>query len=100
MALTEYQDIPKKPEVKEPWTIKRLLPFASVTSSIAKVFASPLDILLGYLVFILGIAELIGRNVSWFIWVFTVLILAADIFERRISTQLDIKKEKKPRTNK
>lgn len=82
MALTEKQDIPNKPEVREPWTFKRLFPFSGAVSSIAKAFGNPFDVLLGYLVFIIGIAELIGRRVSWFFLALTVLILVADVFER------------------
>lgn len=83
MSLTSMQDIPNKPEVREPWTFRRLFSFGAITT-LAKVFSNPFDVLLGYLVFILGIAELFGRRVSWFMWVFTILILLADILERHI----------------
>ena len=93
MALTSHQDIPEKPKVAEPWTFRRLFPFSGVATSLTKVFASPLDVLLGYLVFIIGIAELTGRDTSWFLWVLTVLILVSSILERHIGILSDSKKE-------
>ena len=97
MALTNQQDIPNKPEVREPWTFKRLFPFSGAVTSFAKVFVNPFDVLLGYLVFVLGIAELLGRHTSWFFWALTVLILIADIIERRTGILSDTKKEEKPK---
>lgn len=97
MALTEQQDIPKKPEVREPWTFRRLFPFAGAISAIAKVFVSPFDILLGFLVFIIGISELFGRHLSWFFWLFTVLILVVDLMEKNnyfLESPEDIEEEK------
>lgn len=94
MALTSSQDIPEKPKVSEPWTIRRLFSFSGIAKSFTKIFVNPLDVLLGYLVFILGIAELIGRDTSWFLWVFAILILAASIFERHTGTLTDTKKQK------
>ena len=94
MGLAQNQEVPNKPEVREPWTIKRLFSFGAVTT-LAKVFVNPLDILFGYLVFILGIAELFGRQVSWFIWAFTVMMLIAIVFERHFGTPTNIKKEEK-----
>ena len=82
MALTEKQDIPIKPIVKEPWTFRRLFPFAGSTTALAKTFVNPLEILLGYLVFILGVTELFGRSVSWMFWIFTTLILLTTLYER------------------
>ncbi len=94
MALTSHQDIPEKPKVNEPWTFRRLFPLAGVASSLTKSFTSPLDVLLGYLVFVLGLAELLGREVSWFLWVFSILILAANIFERHTGILSDNKTSK------
>ena len=95
MALTEQQDIPEKPKVNEPWSFKRLLSFGTITT-LAKVFINPFDVLLGYLVFILGIAELLGRSVSSFVWTFAVLVLTADLIERHIHFLL----EKEPKEKK
>ncbi len=82
MGLAEKHDIPTKPVAAEPWTFKRLFPFSGAVTNIAKVFVNPLDVLLGYLVIMLGIAELIGRHVSWQFWVLTLLILGATVFQR------------------
>lgn len=100
MALTAQQDIPKKSETQEPWTFRRLFPLAGAVTSITKVFVNPFDILLGFLVLVVGIAELIGHQVSWMLWVLTVLILIADITERRgfpfVEKEVEItKKDKK-----
>jgi hypothetical protein len=97
MALTAQQNIPEKPIVSEPWTFRRLFPFAGAVTTLSKVFINPFDVLLGYLVFILGAAELLGRHVSWFFWVFAILILAADIFERHTGIPSDTKPEEKPK---
>lgn len=81
--LTSQQDIPKKPEVQnEPWTFRRLFPFANTVATLAKVFVNPFDILLGFLVLIIGLVELFGRHISWGFFMLTILILATAIFER------------------
>ncbi len=82
MALTNEQDIPEKPKVKEPWTKRRLFPFAGGISSLTKIFVNPFDVMLGYLVFILGAVELFGRHVSWAFWLFTILILFISFIEK------------------
>lgn len=84
MALTNQQDIPEKPRASEPWTFRRLFPFKGAISVFTKTFTNPFDMLLGYLVVILSIAEVFGRRVSWFIWILTFLIFIADLAERRI----------------
>jgi hypothetical protein len=94
MGIASRQEVPNKPEEKAEWTFKRLFPLGGAVSLVAKTFTNPFDILLGYLVLILGIAELMGRQVSWFLWVFTVLILASDVLERYTGIPLDTKKEK------
>lgn len=100
MALTANQDIPKKQEVKESWTVRSLFPFSGIAKSLTKSFHNPFDVLLGYLVLILGISELIGRDISLFFWILTISILVADIFERRSgiltnSKEVNNKKDKK-----
>jgi hypothetical protein len=99
MGVASQQDIPNRPEVSEPWTIKRLFPFSGTVTTIAKVFVNPLDVFLAYLVFVLGIAELLGREVSLFMWLLTILILAADIFERQTGKLTDSKSNIKKVTN-
>ncbi len=95
MALTAQQDIPKRPEEKSEWTFRRLFSFGAV-STLAKTFVNPFDVVLGYLVFIAGIAELFGRHVSWFYWVFTIAVLAASVWERvKPQVETKIKNKKK-----
>lgn len=92
MALTNEQKIPDKPkQPDQPWTFKRLFPLSAITS-ITKVFKNPYDVLLGYLVLILGIAELLGRHTSWYAWVFAFLLLFASFTEGQPA---DVKEEKK-----
>lgn len=95
MALTNQQDIPSKPEVREPWTFKRLFPFVAAVTSFTKVFVNPFDILLGYLVVVLSIAELLSIHVSGLIWTFAVLLLTADLLERNIGSLSKPKEELK-----
>jgi len=91
MTLTSQQNIPEKPKASEPWTLKRLFPFSAMLTPLAKTFVNPLDVLLGYLVLIVGLAELLGRNISWFFWVFIILILTADIYERHFVSPAETK---------
>ena len=97
MPITERQDIPSKPQVSEPWTFKRLFPFKAAASAFSKVlpFFSPLEILFSYLVVILSLAEVVGRRVSWFVWILTFLIFFASLVERRI-WETKVIEEKKP----
>ena len=91
MALTSLQDIPTKPEAREPWTLRRLFPFSGAVTSLAKVFVNPFDILLGFLVLVLGINELMGRNVSRFFWVFITLVLLIALLEKHTNLFFDTK---------
>ena len=93
VPLTNQQDIPNKSETREPWTLRRLFPFGGAITTLTKVFINPFDVILVYLVLVLGIAELAGRQTSWFIWGFTTLVLATDIFERYTGIPSDSKKK-------
>lgn len=92
MGLTSGQDIPEKKIEHEPWSFKRLFPFIGATTALTKAFTNPFDLLLGYLVFIIGITELIGGQISFDISVITILVLGAAFFERHI----DIISKKEP----
>lgn len=81
MAIASEQNIPEKPVASEPWTVKRLFSFGAITT-LAKVFVNPFDILLGFIVFFIGLAELLNRHVSLGLYLLAILILAASIFER------------------
>ena len=93
MALTNQQDIPNKPEIKEPWTIRRLFPFAVIASTISKAFTNPFDILLGFMVFVIGSGELLQRRASWEFYVLAILILLVTLFERHAEILLNKKTE-------
>jgi len=100
MALTSQQDIPEKPKPSEPWTFRRLFPLSGAVTTLAKVFVNPFDVMLGYLILLIGIAELINRDVSPYFYILTGLIILVDVFERHacdLITPLDksIKKEPK-----
>lgn len=100
MGIAEQHNIPVKKVESEPWSMKRLFPFANAVSAFSKTFVSPFDILLGFLIFIVGISELIGHRVSWSMWVFITLILLATLLERYIAPPaVESKKEKtKPKS--
>jgi len=99
MPLTSEQNIPDKPKEKsEPWTFRRLFPFSSAITTLSKAFASPFDILLGYLMIVLSIAELIGRNVSWTMWILTALIFFAVVAEHYIKLKESKLEEKTKET--
>lgn len=94
MGLTANQNIEKKPEEKSEWTFRRLFPLGAI-SSLSKVFVNPFDVLLGYLVVVLGIAVLAGRHIEWMFWVLTILILFADLISRRTEVVPEVKPSKK-----
>lgn len=85
MALTQNQNLPNKPENAQEWTFKKLFGGGAV-SAVSKVFTNPFDVLLGYLILVVGVAELIGRHISWYLWVLITLLLFIDLLERRRDT--------------
>ena len=95
MGLTSQQDIPDKPQARDPWTFRRLFSIAAAVTALAKVFVNPLDILLGYLVIVAGVAELIGRQLSPIFWVFIFLIFLGTLWERDRDFFLKKKPEEK-----
>mgnify|MGYP001607587443 CR=1 FL=1 len=94
MALTEKQDIPEKPkETQEPWSFRRLFPFKATVSSLTKSFTTPFSILLVFQILIIGVSELIGKQVSSRMYILATFILIADMVERL--KILPLKEEKK-----
>jgi len=83
MAIASQQDIPNKPKANETWTFKRLFSFGAITT-LAKVFVNPFDVLLGFIILVIGLVELLDRHVSWGFYTLAILILIASIFERHI----------------
>lgn len=84
MPLTFQQEIKEKPKApQEPWSFNKLFPLKATVSSLTKSFSTPLDILLFFLILIIGISELIGGEVSWMLYTLTVFILVANVVERQ-----------------
>lgn len=98
MGLAHNQEVPKKKEeTTEPWTFRRLFPFAGVASNFSKTFTNPFDVLLGFLIFVVSVAELLDRHVSWLLYALTVLILLVDLAERnKVATPKEGKEPAKP----
>ena len=82
MAITNQQDIPERPVVSEPWTFKRLLPL-NLVSALSKTFVNSFDVLLGFIVFVFGVAIIFRSPIPTGMWVISILILGADILERQ-----------------
>lgn len=96
MGIAEKQDIPQRKVAEDGWTFRKLFSSSTVTETLAKVFVNPFEVLLGFLVFIIGVVELLGRHVSWPLWVFTIIILSAGMFERHNSViNVEAKSKKK-----
>ena len=95
MALTQDQNIPERPKISEPWTVKRL--FSSpVIGTIAKAFVNPFHILLGFAVLIMGIVELSGGDISWtFVGFSALLFVGGEIGKYKF-----VEKEKKDKPKK
>ena len=83
MALTADQDLPTKPQEKAEWTFKRIFSPAAL-SVLAKVFVNPFDIILGFLVVVISIAEMTDKDLSHFFWVLTAGVLVVSAAERHI----------------
>jgi len=96
MALTASQNIPERPKVEsEPWTVRKLFPLNSVTTTLSKVILNVFDALLAYLILILGACVLVGRDVSWGFWVLALSLVVADLIERRVWVIPEVPKKKK-----
>lgn len=94
MALASEQNIPKRPEPTEPWTFKRLFDFGGI-STVSKVFTNPLEVLLGWVVFVVGLAVLIGRPAPVVFYILSLCILASVVYERSRKGAEPVSKPKK-----
>lgn len=81
MGLANEQDIANRPEEKSSWSFRQLFPVKAMANAISKTMTSLFDFILAYLIMVISITELLGRRVSWFMWVFTVLIFLAVLSE-------------------
>jgi len=94
MGLAANQEIPNKPVPQEPWTFRRLFPFGGAISTLSKVFTSPLEILLGFAILILGLVALFGRPTPILFYILTFILLLCVIFERVGKPKIQPLKEK------
>jgi hypothetical protein len=94
MALTNQQDIPNKPTVSEPWTFKKLLSFNAAVTNLSKVFVNPLEVLLGFVVLVIGLAILFGRTVPVLFYGLALGFLFETTYER-LFKPVPLKEEKK-----
>lgn len=95
MGLTTDQTIPDK-ATAEPmkWSVRSLLSTSATSKLIAGNFVNVFDVLLGFSIFIIGLCELFNRDVSWFFYLLTFLLLAGAFAERRFTVESETKKEK------
>lgn len=77
MGLATEQDIKTKPQEKTSWSFRQLFPVKAMATAISKTMTSLFDFILAYLVVVISLTELLGRRVSWFMWIFTVLVFLA-----------------------
>lgn len=82
MPLTTREGLPTQTVEKREWTMRPLFPFAKAVDAVTKLFVNPYDILLGFIILVIGAAQLMGRHVAWGFYLIAILILAATIFER------------------
>ena len=94
--LTSSLNIPNQPK-KQPsgWSIRHLL---SLGGSFGKVVATfnPFEFILLTMILISGIAEIMGRSVSWFWYIILFLVLLVAFAQR----QQKVEPEKKPEETK
>jgi len=83
MGMAEKQNLPKREEVTQTWTFKRLFQLNATVSAVTKIFNNPFDVLLVFLIIIASVGELIGDKVSWPFWVFSALMLYASFEEHQ-----------------
>ncbi len=96
MGLARNQQVAEPVKAKESvWTFRKIFPLISTATSISKKLTNTFDVLLVYLVVIGGASELMGRPLSWKFFLFSIFVLFADLIERRIKEDADLKNEKK-----
>lgn len=95
MGLAANQEIEKKPEVREPWSIRRLFPMRATVSAIAKTFVSPLEILLAWVFLIVGVSVIFQRHISIAFYILALVLLLGVIFERAGTSKVSLPEKKK-----
>lgn len=74
-------EIPAQAVAKQPWSARLLFPARAMMKSIGKVLVTPTDFLLVLLVVAIVFVELFADG-SWMLYAFSMLVLAANAFER------------------
>lgn len=82
MGLATEQKIATKEHEKSEWSMRRLFPLAAISNALAKTFISVFDVLLGFSVLVIGVGELVRGEVSWPLYVLTVMLLVTAFAER------------------
>ena len=83
--MAREQEFPKEPQDRQSWSRRALFPLAAIGASLSKVFINPFDVLLGFIILVIGLVELFGRHVSWGLYLLAILILIADLLERHVN---------------
>lgn len=88
MGLANEQRIDKKPEeAASKWTFKKIFSASPITT-LTRNFVDPLEVLLGYLILVLGVAVVCDRHIPVMFYVLTVLMLLVLIFDRHFKEQI------------
>lgn len=82
MGLASELEISEKPREKKSWTMRRLLPMKPDFKAFAKIFVNPLEVALGFNIFIFGISILIGRPIPTGFYFLTFPFIIAVAYER------------------
>lgn len=91
--LTQNLDIPNKPQTSEGWSIRKLFSFGAL-GKVVSLF-NPFEFTFFIMVLISGLAEILGKHVSWFWYVILFLVLLAAFASRtRLEKQVEKPAEK------
>lgn len=92
MGLATNLDLSNKPEQKTEWSFRRVFPFASAAKLLAKNFINVFDVLLSFVLLVLGVGELFGQEMSLSLYLITLPLLVAGFLERYRQDKLTTKK--------
>ena len=95
MGLTQDQNLPSQNKESSPWSSRSLFSLTAVSNTLTKNFTNPFEILLTYMILIIGIVEIIGQHVSWVFLILTIAMLVVSFLERR---REPVVTKKKPKT--
>jgi hypothetical protein len=93
MGIAKEQEAPLQKIEETKWSTRRLFPFADVAKSFTKNFTSVFDVLLGVTVVMIGVAEILDRNVSFMFYLLAIVLIISAYSDKHAVAQDD--KEKK-----